>query len=324
MSGLLTYIIRRVLFMIPVFIGVTLFTFVVGNAAGNPINLILISFKGHLDPGILAQLEAYYHVGQNPFVRYLYYLWDLLHFDLGISLQSQLPVAREIGAWTWTTLYLQFSALALSIVIGIPVAVFSARHQYSKADVAITGVAVFGYSTPTFWLGIILIYIFSFYLRWLPSAGAVSAVTPWWGNWILDRIAHLILPMTVLAYVQVAVIVRLLRGNMLEVLRQDFILAAYASGLKERAIIYGHALKNAITPIVTIIGLSIGTALAGAPALETAFTWPGLGFEFVQAAGALDLPTVMGITVIIAIMVLLANLATDIVYGILDPRVRVS
>jgi len=324
LGSLINYIIRRVLFMIPVFIGVTLFTFLIGNAAGNPINLIRLAFKGTLPQNVYLQLVAYYHIGENPLIRYLYYLWDLIHFDLGLSITSQRPVASEIGPWVWTTLYLQLSALALALLIGIPIAIYSARHQHSKSDTTITGIAIFGYSTPTFWLGIIFIYIFSFYLRVLPSSGAVSAITPWWGNWTLDRIAHLILPMTVLTYVQLATIIRLLRGNLLEVLKQDYILAAMASGLKERAVIYGHALRNAITPIITIIGLSLGASLAGAPGLETAFSWPGLGYEFTQAALALDIPTVLGITVIISVMVLVANLATDLVYGFLDPRVRVS
>jgi ABC-type dipeptide/oligopeptide/nickel transport system permease component len=209
-------------------------------------------------------------------------------------------------------------------VIGIPVGVFSAKHQYSKSDYAITTVAIFGYSMPTFWLGIMLIIIFSFYLGWLPSSGAISVSYAWWGNSFLDRIAHLILPTAVLTYVSLATIVRLVRSNMLEVLRQDYILAARASGLSERTVTYRYALRNAISPVVTIIGLGFGAALAGAPALETTFSWPGLGYAFTQAALNLDIPLVQGITIVITIMVLVANLITDLVYAVIDPRVTVQ
>ena len=146
----------------------------------------------------------------------------------------------------------------------------------------------------------------------------------WWGNSILDRIAHLILPTAVLTYVEVATFTRLIRANMLEVMRQDYILAARASGLSERTVTYRYALRNAISPVVTIVGLSFGAALAGAPALETTFSWPGLGYAFTQAALTLDIPLVEGITIVITVMVLIANLITDLVYAMIDPRVTVQ
>ena len=219
---------------------------------------------------------------------------------------------------------LQILSLIFSIVIGIPVGVYSAKHQYSKMDYAITSTAIFGYSMPTFWLGIMLIIIFSLCLGWLPSSGAISVSYPWWGNRILDQIAHLILPTLVLTYVSLATIVRLVRANMLEVMRQDYILAARASGLSERTVTYRYALRNAISPVVTIIGLGFGAALGGAPALETTFSWPGLGYAFTQAALTLDIPLVQGITIVITAMVLVANLITDLTYALLDPRVTID
>jgi ABC-type dipeptide/oligopeptide/nickel transport system permease component len=203
--------------------------------------------------------------------------------------------------------------------------VYSAKHQYSKSDIAISSAAIFGYSTPTFWLGILAIIIFSGELHWLPSAGALSGYPPyWWGSIYADAVAHLFLPLAVLTFVSLATIVRLIRATMLDTLRQDFVLAAKASGLRDRSVTYKHALKNAVTPIITVVGLSFGTLLAGAPALETTFSWPGLGYEFVAAVGKLDLPLVQGITIIIAIMVLGANVFTDLAYALLDPRVRLS
>jgi|BEDMetMinimDraft_2_1075160.scaffolds.fasta_scaffold00018_11 peptide/nickel transport system permease protein len=324
MGSFTNYIIRRLLFMIPVLLGITMIIYFVGSLAGNPKDIIRLSFRV-ITPQQMAYLEHYFHLDQPIYIRYFYYLWDLIHGNLGISLTSGRPVIDEIGPWVWTSMYLQLSALALSVLIGIPVGIYSAKRQYSKSDYAVTGIAIFGYSMPTFWLATMMIILFSFRLGWLPAFGASGGYLGyWWGNWFMDRIAHLIIPMSVLAYVEVATFVRLIRGSMLEILRQDYILAGYASGLKERTIIWKHALKNAITPVLTIIGLSIATALASAPALETATTWPGLGYYFVQAAQSLDLITVEGITVIITVLVLITSMILDFLYGYLDPRVRIT
>ncbi len=323
MAGILTYAIRRVLFAIPVFLAVSIITYVAMNAVGNPADIVRFGLKNPT----AAQLQAirdYFHVGEPVFVRYFFWLSDLLRGNLGRSLYSG-TVAGSIGPWTLTTLELQIPALLLSLAIGIPVGIYSAKHQYSKSDIAVTTTAIFGVSTPTFWLGIIAIIIFSADLHWLPSAGAVSGYPPYWGGSIYtDYLAHLALPLGVLTFVSLAQIVRLMRASMLDTLRQDFILAARASGVNDRRVTYTHALKNAVTPIVTVVGLGFGVLLAGAPALETTFSWPGLGYQFVRAVGGYDLPLVQGLTIIIAIMVLAANIATDLVYAVMDPRVRLT
>lgn len=322
MAGVSRYIIRRLLFMIPVFLGVAVLTYAVGNAAGDPITLIRIGLRNP-SPQVLAALRAYYHLDRPVYERFLLWLWDLLHGNLGVSITGR-PVAQQIGAWTLTTLELQIISLSLSVVIGIPVGIYSARHQYTRRDYAITTTAIFGYSMPVFWLGIMLILLFSFELGWLPSSGSAGITFLWGGNALLDHLAHLALPVAVLVYVDLATIVRLVRANMLEVLRQDYILAARASGLSERTVTYRYALRNAISPVVTILGLGFGAALGGAPATETTFTWPGLGYAFTQAALVLDIPLVQGITVVITLMVLVANLLTDLAYAFLDPRVRIE
>jgi ABC-type dipeptide/oligopeptide/nickel transport system permease component len=191
-------------------------------------------------------------------------------------------------------------------------------------DYAVTSIAIFGYSMPTFWLGIMLIILFSFDLGVLPSSGSVGVNFMWGGNPILDHLAHLVLPVFVLTYVELATFVRLVRGNMLEVLRQDYILAARSSGLSDRTVTYRYALRNAITPVVTVIALTFGASLGGAPGLETTFSWPGLGLAFTRAALVLDIPLVQGITIVITLMVLVANLILDLTYALLDPRVRVD
>ncbi|MDG6902688.1 MAG: ABC transporter permease [Nitrososphaerota archaeon] len=324
MGSLATYLVRRILFMIPVFLAVSILTFVMTNAAGNPVDLIRLSYH-NMNPTVLKALEDYYHVNDPVFVRYFYWLTEFLQGNLGTSLVQGGPVSHFILPWIGTTLELQLGSLALALGIGIPVGVYSAKHQYAKSDVAVTTTAIFGVSMPTFWLGIMTIIVFSFYLHWLPFGGAISGYAPyWWGSIPTDLIAHAILPTAVLTFVSLAAIVRLVRANMLETLRQDFVLAARASGLKERTVTYKYALKNAITPIVTIVGLSLGLSLGGAPALETTFSWPGLGYEFVTAATVLDIPTVVAITMIITLMVLFFNLGTDLFYAYLDPRVRLT
>jgi len=324
MAGLTKYIIRRLLFMIPVFLGVSILTFAIANAAGDPVSLIRQALR-QASPQVLAALRAYYHVDQPIYVRYLYWLWDILHLNLGVSI-SGTPVMARMGPWVFSTLELQIPSLILAVLIGVPLGVYSAIHQYSKRDVAVTSFALFGYSMPTFWLGLMMIIIFSLYLGWFPSFGAVglNPLNPWWGSELGDRLAHLIMPLLVLTYVELATFVRLMRGNMLQTLRDDYILAARSSGLSERTVVYKHALRNAITPIVTILGLSFGSALAGAPGLETTFSWPGLGYQFVQATFALDIPMIIGITVVITIMLMIANLITDLVYGMIDPRIRLD
>jgi ABC-type dipeptide/oligopeptide/nickel transport system permease component len=320
MAGITKYIVRRILFMVPVFLGVSMLTFAITNAAGDPIALIRHSLKS-APPQVIEALKVYYHVNDPLYVRYLYWLGDILHFNLGVSI-SGTPVYDKIAPLVLTTLELQIPALILAVLIGVPLGVYSARHQYSKSDTVVTTFALFGYSMPTFWLGLIMIIVFSLYLGWLPSFGAAGITRYWWGGEFADRIAHLIMPLLVLTYVELATFVRLMRGNMLQTLREDYILAARASGLKERTVIYKHALRNAITPIVTIMGLSFGSALSGAPGLETTFSWPGLGHQLVVATFTLDVPLIVGIVVVITIMLMVANLITDIVYGIIDPRIR--
>jgi len=322
LGSILRYIVRRLLFMIPVFLGVAILTYAVGNAAGDPITLIRVGLRNPT-PQVLEALRRYYHLDRPVYERFLLWLWDLLHGNLGVSISGR-PVAQQIGAWALTTLELQIISIVLAVVIGIPVGVYSAKHQYTRRDYAITTAAVFGYSMPVFWLGIMLIIVFSFEFGLLPSSGSKGISFLWWGDPFLDHLAHLVLPVTVLTYVSLATIVRLVRANMLEVLRQDYILAARASGLSERTVTYRYALRNAISPVVTVVGLGFGASLSGAPATETTFTWPGLGYAFAQAALVLDIPLVQGITVVITIMVLIANLIMDLSYAVLDPRIRID
>ena len=321
MASIASYLVRRILFAIPVFLVVSVATFMITNTVMDPLAIVRLGIKNPT-AAQLAQLKVYFHLDQPVYVRYFYWLADFVQGNLGTSLYTG-TVAAKVVPWIWTTLEMQIPALLLSLGIGIPVGIFSAKRQYSKSDVAVTTTAIFGVSMPTFWIGIMLIILFSLDLHLLPSFGAVSIAPPYiGGSLITDYLAHLVLPLFVLTFVSLAAIVRLVRANMLEALRQDYVLAARASGVPESRVTYRHALKNAITPVVTVVGLSFGTLLAGAPGLETTFGWPGLGYEFVQAASSLDLPVIQAITMVITLMVLIANVGTDLVYAYMDPRVR--
>jgi peptide/nickel transport system permease protein len=234
-----------------------------------------------------------------------------------------------IGDLAWQTIKLQLASLLMSLLIGIPLGIYSARHPYSKSDTAGTLLALFGVSMPVFWTGIMFILLFSdmkiFFGIKIPSIGSKSyKLTGSEGpiGLLIDEIAHMILPTIVLGLAGTALVLRLTRSSMLEVLRQDYILTARSKGLPERLVIYKHALRNALLPVVTIVGLSIGFLLSGAALTETVFRWPGLGREAVARIELRDYNFMMGINMLVAIMVILANLVTDITYAFLDPRIR--
>jgi ABC-type dipeptide/oligopeptide/nickel transport system permease component len=322
-SSMFRYIVRRLLYMIPVALGISIVAFVTMYAAGNPLSIIRAG-KPNIDQTTLNGLKAYYGLDKPIPIQYLNWLANILQLNFGKSLYGGQPVIFIIGPKIWPTIELQVVSLLIAFAISIPIAVHSARKPYSKQDVAVTSLSLFGVSMPTFWFGLILIIVFSFTLGWLPSAGAIGAAGfLWWGNPILDQIAHLILPVAVLVYVSLAQNIRLIRANMLEILRSDYILAARASGISERKVVYKYALRNAITPALTFLAIAFGGMIAGAPMTEYVFSWPGLGRQYVSSTLGLDFPTIMGITMIITIMMLIANLLMDILYVYIDPRVRI-
>jgi ABC-type dipeptide/oligopeptide/nickel transport system permease component len=292
--------------------------------AGDPVRLMTLG-NPSLNIGLVREnLRAYYGLDKPIYVQYGMWLWRFLHFDLGNSFYTGLPVNTIIGLYAWETSKLQIAALLMALVIGVPIGVYSARKQYSKLDIVVTSSAIFGISIPIFYMGVILIIIFSFFLGWFPSFGAHSLqeLRYPFGSYFLDEMWHLALPTFAIAWVSMALYTRVVRSSMLEILRQDYILAARASGLSEKTIIFKHALRNAAIPLVTYIGISLGLLLAGAPMTETVFTWPGLGYLYVDAVTQLDFPVLMGINMIITLIILAVNLITDLVYGIIDPRIR--
>jgi len=295
--------------------------------AGDPVKL-MTALNPRITPEARQVLTEYYGLDQPLYYQFFKYVVELFQGDLGNSyaLRGGTAVTTLIGDYAWETFKLQLAALFFSLLIAIPEGVMSARKQYSKLDVSVTTTSLIGTCIPIFYMGIVAILIFSYFLGWFPY-GQAHSLDPSrypFGSYALDDLWHLTLPAAILTFATLAPIVLLVRSSMLETLRQDYVLAARASGLSERTVIYKHALRNALIPVVTYIGLYFGSMLAGAPITETVFNWPGVGRLYVEATGKLDFPVIMGITVFITLMVLLANLVTDIAYAYIDPRIRIE
>ncbi len=327
-TPLVRYIIRRLLYLIPLFFGILVLVFVASRLAGDPVEL-MIAFKPTIGRDAIEALRRYYGLDKPLYYQFFLYVWNLLRGDLGNSyaIRGGTAVTTLIGDYAWETFKLQLAALFFSLLIAIPVGVLSARKQYSKLDVSVSTVSLIGTCIPIFYMAIIGILIFSYYLGWVPYGMAHSLPIEGrypFGSYTIDELWHLALPTAVLTFASLAPIVLLIRTSMLEILRQDYILAARAGGLSERTVIYKHALRNALIPIVTYVGLYFGAMLAGAPITETVFNWPGVGRLFVEALNGLDFPVIMGITVFITLMTLIANLITDITYAYIDPRIRLE
>jgi len=324
---MIRYVIRRLIYLVPLFFGILIIVFVASRIAGDPVQLMTTQ-----NPRITAEakdnLREYYGLDKPLYYQFFLFLGQLFQGNLGNSyaIRGGIAVTSLLGDYAWLTFQLQLAALVLSLLIAIPVGIISAKKQYSKLDVTVTTTSLVGTCIPVFYMGIIAIIIFSYFLGWFPPGGAYSILIERYpfGSAILDNLWHMVLPTAVLTFAIIAPVVLLVRSSMLEVLRQDYILAARASGLSERSVIYKHALRNALIPVVTYVGLYFGAMLAGAPITEKVFNWPGVGRLFVEATTKLDFPVIMGITVFITIMTLIANLVTDLTYGYIDPRIRLE
>lgn len=325
--GMGKYVTRRLIYMVPLILGISLISFLVMYAAGDPIT-IATAGNPSMTEAQRELLRIYYGLNDPIPVQYFRWLTHFLQGDFGTSLYGGKPVNQVIWTYAGETLVLQFISIFLAFFIALPAGIYAAVKQRGITDYAISTISVFGISVPVFFLGIVLIILFSIQLRVLPSAGAHGAPMLWpvFGirDYWLDYAAHLVMPVFVLFLASLAYNSRILRAGMLEVLRQDYIMAAKASGISDRKILYKYALKNAIAPLITLLGLSIGAAIAGAPITETVFSWPGLGRAYVTAVGRLDFPLIMGITMLITIFILIANLITDLGYAWLDPRITVD
>lgn len=319
--SMLSYVLRRIIVMIPLVLGISIISFsIIHLAPGTPAS-VLLGPKA-LDPEAVARVNANLGLDKPIYVQYFKWLSRILQGDLGISigLIPGMQVSELVAARILPTLELTISALILSIVVAIPVGILSAVRQYSLFDHLATVGAFIGISLPNFWLALMLILLFSVKLGWMPSSGMIDPRIT--APTIFDYLRHLIIPAFVLGTAGMAGIARFVRASMLEVLRQDYITAAMARGLSERTVIYKHALKNALLPLVTILGMSLPGLLSGAVLVETVCGWPGMGRLAVSAVFGRDYPVMMALVLLFGILVVIGNLIADVAYAYVDPRIR--
>lgn len=312
---MITYILRRLLLAIPVLLGASFFVFwSIRWVPGDP----AVALAGELaTPQMIARVREELGLDQPVLVQYSRYLWRIVQGDMGRSVRSGLPVSQEISRRLPNTLTLAATSLVLSTLIGVPIGIFSATRPNSWFDGGSMTFALLGVSMPIFWLGLMLMILFAVLLpRWLGLPGPVLPPTGS-GTW-----RHLVMPTLALAANSMAIQARMTRACMLEVLRQDYVRTARAKGQNERLVIYHHALRNAMLPIVTIIGLQFGTLMGGAVLTETVFAWPGIGRLLVEAIGFRDYAIIQGTVLVITIGFVLTNLVVDVLYAYLDPRIH--
>lgn len=316
------YLLGRLVQLLPVLLVVIVLNFVLVRMAPGDPTYYLIG-EATVDESVYRELRARLGLDGPLHEQLLIYLGNVARGDLGYSYISRRPVSAVIGERLPATLLLMLSQFVVAIAAGVLLGVLSATRPGTSVDAGVTLVSVIGYAMPVFWLGQMLILLFALQLNLFPAQGMLSLRTELSG---LDRVAdilhHLVLPLITLALFNLALIARLTRANMLEVLTQEYVLLARAKGLAEETVVFGHALRNAMLPVITVIGLNVRTLIAGAVLTETVFAWPGLGRLTYDAIFARDYPVLMGMFVCVGIAVVLANILTDLAYGYLDPRIR--
>jgi len=305
---MLPYILRRMAAAVPVVWGVSTFVFLMIHLVpGDPVQLMYGNLP--MSQADLDRIRTQLGLDQPLLVQYGQFFVKLLQGDLGRSIRSQQPVVNEILLRLPYSVLLATLSTAAALVLGLLAGVLSATRRGRWLDTLTTAISVLGVSVPSFWLGLMLIFLFAVRLGWLPASGSG---TP----------QHLVLPVLSLALLSSSIIARLTRSGMLDVLNMEYVTTARAKGLAERAILYRHALKNALIPVITIVGLQFGALLGGAFVVETVFAWPGVGRLAVQALSNRDYPIIQGVVLFVSLIVVLVNLATDVLYVAIDPRVR--
>ena len=321
-------------------IGMTAISFVVSQAVPADPVAANLGERAAGDPEIVASYRAKWGLDRPLHEQYGVYLWRVMQGDLGTSISTNQPIAAELRRHLPATIELAVTAMAISILLGIPLGILAAVKRDSAVDQAARLVSLIGVSMPIFWLGLIAIMVFYAKLGWAPAPGRLSArIEPpeFITGFVLidaviarrpdlaaDAIKHLILPALVLASSSMGVITRMMRGSMLEILGEDYVRTARSKGLSERSVTLRHAARNSLLPVVTIIGLSFGGLLSGAVVTESVFSWPGLGRYAFRSATSLDFPAIMGVGIVVAGVYILVNLLVDVTYALLDPRVRVG
>ena len=312
------YLLRRLLQAIPLLLGISIITFLIVHLApGGPTDILV---SPDTSPADLARVERALGLDRPLPVQYAMWLGRMVSGDMGRSYLTGREVSVKIFERLPNTLLLSVTAFVVAIIFAIPIGIVSAVRQYSPLDHTATTVSLIGVSLPNFWFGMLLLIVFNVQLGWFPSHGLYTYGAAFS---LLDRIRHLVLPVTVLAYGgTLALFMRHTRSSMLEVVRQDYIRTARSKGLSERVVIYRHALKNALIPLITLLGLSLPMFFSGALITENIFAIPGIGRLAVQSVFTRDYNVIMGINIIAAMLVIMGNLLADILYAVVDPRIR--
>lgn len=312
------YILKRILIAIPVLIGITLIDYAIMCLAGSPLEML----KGpRISDAALQAKEIAAGLDKPLIVQYFVWLWQLLQGNLGYSMKSYEPVSAMIGSHIGPTLLLMGASLILSLLIAVPAGIYSAVKQYSKGDYAVVTASFIGSSIPSFFLALILIYIFTVKLGVLPSSGMNTLGMD---GGVLDTVQHMVMPVIVLAVSLAGSNIRYIRSSFLEILQQDYLRTAKAKGIGYRRVIWKHAMRNALLPIVTVIGMQIPMLFGGAVIIEQVFSWPGLGLMTMTAIMGRDYPVIMGVCLLSAVVVLISNLITDILYALVDPTIQLG
>jgi len=330
------FVLNKLLYLIPTFIGITIVAFAfVRVLPGDPV--LLMAGERGVSPERHAQLLAQLGFDRPLWEQYLNYVWNLLHGDFGQSLVTKKPVIEEFFTLFPATIELAVCAIIVAILLGIPAGVLAAVKRGSWFDQGLMGISLVGYSMPIFWWALLLIIFFSGTLQWTPVSGRLSLLyyfPPVTGFMLIDSVlsgqkgaftsavSRLILPTIVLATIPLAVIARQTRSAMLEVLGEDYVRTARAKGLPVRRVIGLHALRNAMIPVITTIGLQVGVLMAGAILTETIFSWPGIGKRMLDSISRRDYPVVQSGLLIIAFIIMIVNLIVDLLYGLINPRIR--
>lgn len=317
------YIVRRLLQMIPVLIGISLVLFLTLKLAPGD------ALSGAMNPKLSAERKAEIRhqmgLDKPSIVQYAYWAKNAVQGNFGESYYFMKPVSKVMNDYMWNSFYLALVSFILSIIISIPIGVISATRQYSKVDNGFTIFALIGISMPSFFFGLLLIKWLAVDVQLFPVSGMATPGTTATGLAYFGDVAyHMVLPLIVLTLGSVASLMRYTRSSMLEVIRQDYIRTARAKGLREKVVIYRHALRNALIPVITIFGLSLAGLFSGAIITESIFVWPGIGPIELLAVSNRDYPLLMGINMLLALLTLLGNLIADISYALVDPRIRLK
>lgn len=319
------YILRRILLAVPILLGAsTIIFFLMHAAPGDPTTIYLSN--PNIDPAVVEQMRRNLGLDQPVHIQYFKWITSFLTGEFGYSFSQHRPIAEILKDTIPNTLLLSSVALVIIFAIGVVVGTVQAVRQYSWVDNLATVTSFFIYSMPSFWLGLMLILLFALKLQWLPASQMTSVnysfLSP--SDQIVDRLKHLLLPAAALGFGGAAAVARYMRSGMLDQIRQDYVRTARAKGLSERSVVFKHALRNALIPVVTLLGLYIPFLMGGSVLIETIFAWPGMGRTIVTAIFQRDYPVVLATAFVISIMVILGNLVADVLYSVVDPRVTVE